>query len=299
MTQVTSLHKAGATARLLPHAGGRVSALRLMTAQGRLIDVLYPYPEDFFDPVHWAKGGIYPLVPYSNRIANAQLTVDGQAASLKPHPDALPHTLHGNAHAQAWQLEQTAPDVAVMTLESPPSAAWPWAYQASQRFELTASQLSITLSLTNVSANPMPAGLGLHPYFLHEPGALLKHNAAAYWPADGDFLPDLPRPLMAAERYEPARCLPPGTLTDYFSDWNGQAGLDLPCGAHLSIACDLVFGHLVVHRPPTDAYLCVEPVSHVANGFNLAARGVAETGTRFLEPGETLQGQIRFSLAHA
>ena len=143
MTQVTSLQKAGATARLLPHAGGRVSGLRLMTAQGRLVDVLYPYPEDFFDPVRWAKGGIYPLVPYSNRIANAQLAVDGQAESLKPHPAALPHTLHGNAHAQAWQLAQTAPDVAVMTLESPPSAAWPWAYQASQRFELTASQLSI------------------------------------------------------------------------------------------------------------------------------------------------------------
>ena len=75
--------------------------------------------------------------------------------------------------------------------------------------------------------------------------------------------------------------------------------LDLPDGAHLSITCDPVFGHLVVHRPPSGAYLCVEPVSHVANGFNLAARGVAETGTRFLEPGETLQGQIRFSLDQA
>ena len=145
----------------------------------------------------------------------------------------------------------------------------------------------------------MPAGLGLHPYFLHEPQALLQHNAAVYWPADGDFLPDLPRPLLAAERYESARCLPPGTLTDYFSGWNGRARMDLPDGAHLSITCDPVFGHLVVHRPPSGAYLCVEPVSHVANGFNLAARGVAETGTRFLEPGETLQGQIRFSLDQA
>ena len=69
-------------------AGGRISALRLARPKGRAVDILHPYPEDFFDPVRWAKGGLYPLMPYSNRIANATLQVNGATVVLKAHPNA-------------------------------------------------------------------------------------------------------------------------------------------------------------------------------------------------------------------
>ncbi len=52
-----------------------------------------------------------------------------------------------------------------------------------------------------------------------------------------------------------------------------------------------VWQHLVVYRPDNLAYLCLEPVSHVADGFNQAARGVQDTGTRWLAPGESLSGR--------
>lgn len=58
-------------------------------------------------------------------------------------------------------------------------------------------------------------------------------------------------------------------------------------------------GHLVVHRPESLAYLCLEPVSHVADGFNLAARGVPDTGTRWLAPGDSPAGGMRFALQKA
>ena len=87
MMQAISLDAGGASARLLALAGGRVVSLRLMPPHGVAVDVLHPYPEDFFDPVHWAKSGIYSLMPYSNRIENAQLLVDGEPVSLQPHPD--------------------------------------------------------------------------------------------------------------------------------------------------------------------------------------------------------------------
>ena len=49
--------------------------------------------------------------------------------------------------------------------------------------------------------------------------------------------------------------------------------------------------HLVAYVPRGAPYLCVEPVSHVANGFNLAAAGVEDTGTHVLEPGATLDAR--------
>src|SRR5258708_5972246 len=51
---------------------------------------------------------------------------------------------------------------------------------------------------------------------------------------------------------------------------------------------------LVIYTPKDRDFFCVEPVSHASGGFALAAAGVADTGTRLLEPGETLAASMRF-----
>jgi aldose 1-epimerase len=301
MNQVVQLHSGNASARLVPAAGGRVSALRLARPDGITVDVLYPYPEDFFDPIRWAKGGIYPLMPYSNRIANAVVQVQGEAIGLRPHPDAAPHSLHGNAHALAWQLVESDADSAVMALDSPACAAWPWHYTGSMHIELSPNQLLVQIDLRNADTRVMPGGLGLHPYFLHEPHARVAYGASARWSTTPEFLAQATRPPRADEAYASARPLPDGGLTDYLGGWDGIASVDLPASAagarsRLTIQADPLFSHLVVHRPDNMAYLCLEPVSHVADAFNLAARGVADTGARLLAPGQNLGGTIRFQL---
>jgi len=304
MNTIVELRSGDASARLVPAAGGRISALRLCRPDGYAVEVLHPYPEDFFDPLRWAKGGIYPLIPYSNRIANAQLQVDGQTIAIAPHPDSLPHSLHGNAHAQAWLIERSDASSATMSLDSPASAAWPWDYTAQITLQLSPGALHITMTLRNADTRAMPAGIGLHPYFRHEPTAQIGYHATTAWPANSEFLPGQPRPPHPDELYAPERALPPGGLTDYVGGWDGVATVDLPGdqtagasgAARLHIRADGTFAHLVVHRPDNLAYLCLEPVSHVANGFNLAANGVADTGTRRLAPGETLTGSINLSL---
>lgn len=280
-----------------------MSALRLVDGVRGAVDVLYPYPEDVFDPIHWAKGGIYPLIPYSNRIDNARLSVGGGVLRLRVHPDAAPHTLHGNAQAQAWVAEPVGPsdaNTAVLRLNSPASDAWPWQYEAAQHFKLEESSLTITLTLTNRDGRAMPAGIGLHPYFRHHTEAAVGYTASEIWPTDAVFLPlGSARPLQISERADPPRRLAGGTMTDYLGGWNGRGSVELPStppGAVLAIEADPVFGHLVVHRPDSLAYLCLEPVTHVANGFNLAAQGVLGTGTRVLLPGESLTGSLSFKM---
>ena len=55
--------------------------------------------------------------------------------------------------------------------------------------------------------------------------------------------------------------------------------------------------NLVLHVPVGAPYACIEPVTHVADAFNLAAAGVEGTGARVLQPGETLAGLVRLGLA--
>lgn len=300
MNDVVQLQAGQACARLVPAAGGRVSALRLEPGGGgAAVDVLHPYPEDFFDPLRWAKGGIYPLLPYSNRIAQASVMVDGAVVALAPHPDALPHTLHGNAHALPWRLETQDAASAVMVLDAPASAAWPWHYRARMELQLSPSVLSVSMSMRNNDQGVMPAGLGLHPYFRHLPGARVGYRASTFWPPTAEFLAVSSRAPRPDEIHMPARPLRVSGLTDYLGGWDGQAMVELPGGERLDIQADPVFGHLVVHRPDSMAYLCLEPVSHVADGFNLAARGVADTGTRWLASGESLAGSMRLCLRSA
>jgi aldose 1-epimerase len=53
---------------------------------------------------------------------------------------------------------------------------------------------------------------------------------------------------------------------------------------------------LVLHAPAGTPYACLEPVSHAADAFNLAANGIAGAGARRLAPGEILAGRVRIAL---
>jgi len=291
------LRVGAARALLRPQAGARVCSLTLVHPDGHAVPVLYPYTDAGVDPLKWAKGGIYPLVPYSNRIAHGQLHTANGTVALPPHPNAQPHTLHGHAHGLPWAVVSHDDTSAHLRLNSPACAAWPWHLQTDMYLRLSAHALQLDLSLTHLGAGDMPAGIGFHPYFLHHENARLRYHAGRRWSTDLDCLALGSEPLPQPEAYDAPKPLPPGTLTDYLSEWDGALELELPQGEVLGLQTDPVLSHLVVHRPPQPIYLCLEPVSHVADGFNLAARGVPGTGTVQLAAGDMLRGQMSLSLS--
>lgn len=297
MTRIIELTAGAARARLAPELGGRVTALRL-GADGR--DVLFPFPEDTAPDalLHWPKGGIYPLLPYGNRIRGARLRLPGREVALRAHPDAAPHTLHGHGHRRAWTVADARTDAALLTLDHPGDDEWPWAFGAEQEVVLREDSLRIGLRLRNASHEAMPAGIGVHPYLLHRPGDRLRFAAGRDWPTDADMcgLPPVPcAPRCATPRYAKPGPLPPGGITWYRSAWDGKCEAEHPAGV-VALAAAPAFGHLVVHRPEGGAYLCLEPTSHAADGFNLAEDGVAGTGRVLLGPGEVLAGDVTFTL---
>jgi aldose 1-epimerase len=141
----------------------------------------------------------------------------------------------------------------------------------------------------------MPAGLGIHPYFVRTPGVTLRARLDRVWLMDERQIPTGPAALPAAWDFARAPRLAELTMDHCFGGWDGRAELHWPeTGVTLEIEAEPLFGHLVIYVPPGRDIFCVEPVSHVNDGFNLAERGVADTGVRILAPGETLRGRVGF-----
>jgi len=116
-------------------------------------------------PGHVLETGSFPLVPYVNRIRGGQFSFRGQTIRLAPNMAGDPSPLHGQGWLNPWRVVSAAQDEAVLEYEHV-AGEWPWAYVAQQRFKLDKSSLEIALSCRNLSAKPMPCGLGQHPYFL-------------------------------------------------------------------------------------------------------------------------------------
>jgi aldose 1-epimerase len=277
--------KAGALcAELAPEHGGRLTRL-VDDRSGAQVDIVPPLGPWEAPPRSWPKQGAYPLFPYSNRVTGAALRFGGHVIPLREHPAAPGFALHGPAHLRAWRVVAQEPSRAVLAIDYAPDADWPWPFRAEQEFALASDALRICLSLRNDAGKPAPAGIGWHPYLSCGDGSVIRHDAARLWPCDADFTATGASLLLDGASGDNA----------YLSEWT-TASLIHPDGSGIHITADAAFGHLILHRPLGAGYACIEPVSHVADGFNLAAAGVAGTGTVVLAPGETLAGIVTLNI---
>lgn len=265
------------TAELRPDLGGAITALR---QGGR--NVLRPTHEGATDPLETA---CFPLTPYANRIAGGRFVFDGREVRLPVLDRFAPHALHGDGWLKRWTTVETQVGRAVLELDGGSDANWPWAYRARQTVSLSAEGLRVELSLTNASDTPMPAGLGLHPYFPRPKGARLTATTTGVWTGE-DIVPDrLTAPAEVADWLgqvvdEAAR----GRLIDNAYDgWTGRAVLaDADGETRVAASTD----RLHVYAPEGEAFCCLEPVTHRPDVFNQAAPG--DGGFLVLAPGESL-----------
>ena len=78
--------------------------------------------------------------------------------------------------SRAWLIEHEAGE-------------WPWTYEARQHFALDEAGLTVALSCFNTSTEPMPCGLGQHPYFPCGPETRIDTQVACAWEIDEAVLP--------------------------------------------------------------------------------------------------------------
>ncbi|PPC78885.1 hypothetical protein C4K68_03345 [Pokkaliibacter plantistimulans] len=294
--QPTVLANAVWTLHLLPEWGGRIAALQ---AEG--LDILTPIRSHHFDPLDWPRAGAYPLFPYSNRLRQARLQFQDQHYHLPAHPAALPHTLHGIGHTLPWHITAQADDSLTLTCDYQ-GEHWPWRFRAEQCFTLQGNTLLMTLSLRNQDSSPMPGGLGLHPYFQRHPGMVARFHAERDWQLQDDYLttgsyrPGGDMRIDVPLDDEPASAT---ALAHYLSEWDGLLQLDYApqvsqqgSRRQLQLEASSTLSHFVAFAPADAPYLCLEPVSHLADAFNFPPSRWPETGTQVLQPGESLTASL-------
>lgn len=296
MTTILELRSGRSRVRVAPALGGRITSATLAHGDAPPVAILQPYPETALDLLPWAKGGIYPLVPYSGRIRDAKLMHEGRLVQLAPHPGGEPHTLHGISHQRDWDVLHASDNTAEIHYRHAPDAHWPWPFESGLRVTVEANALRIDVSLANTGNGTMPGGIGLHPFVSSLPGDELLYEANPPWPYDKDFLAGEPPLGRPSKQTVTASEFAAGEVTRFHGGLVGDLLLRRRGGPGLRFMVGDSFRHVVIHRPAGSSYVCIEPVSHVADGFNLSARGVAGAGTCILGPGEKMKGQLEIRL---
>jgi aldose 1-epimerase len=244
----------------------------------------------------------YPLVPFSNRIADATLHWKGETYRLPRYLPGQPHAIHGNGWRHAWKVVDQSPAAATVELvhsaTGPSADEWPFAYRARQKFELAANDLSMTLVIVNAGEMPFPFGLGWHPFFPRNASTVLGFGAACVWQTDPTLLPARLDRVPPAWDFSVPRAVEATALDNCFAGWRAPATLRWPDRAlAATVSADEPCSHLVVFIPPGRDYLAIEPVTHMTDAFNRAAAGERDTGTRVLAPGERFSCTMRISVS--
>jgi len=245
---------------------------------------------DLLRPAATASGkdnSCYPLVPFSNRIANGRVSFDGTTIELAPNWPDVRHPMHGDGWARPWRVTGGDQRSAELVYEHDGKQGWPFRYCARQTFRLDEKSLNVEMSLENLEARPVPGGMGLHPFFVRDPDSELTFKAEAVWLGDAEVLPT--ERVAVPERWDFARSrrVDDVDLDNCFIDWEGAASITWPSRRlRLDLSATEPFRHLVVFLPPGRNFFCVEPVSH-ANGAIASTRIAA---------GATLSGEINFTI---
>lgn len=280
-----------AEAEVAPADGGCLTAFRWHAGDG-VVDWLRPAPSG--PGVVPSDSACFPLVPYSNRIRDGRFTFQGRAYRLAANFAPSPHSIHGHGWKLPWQVG-TRKKSEVSLHYRHDGSEWPVPYLAEQHFSLAKGTLTVEIAVTNEGETPMPAGLGLHPYFPRTPDCRLTAPVGNMWATDGEVMPtELVLPPADAD---PAAGLLPewSPLDNCFTGFGGEAVIDWPdYSASLTLACDPALAFLVIYTPPGKDFFCVEPVSHCTDAANLAAAGQENTGLRVLAPGERFAASVRF-----
>jgi aldose 1-epimerase len=236
----------------------------------------------------------FPLVPFVNRIRGGQFAFRGREIRLAPNMANDTSPLHGQGWLNAWQVDEQSETRAVLGFRHP-AGEWPWAYEAHQEFALDGGGLSVRLTCRNADSEPMPCGLGQHPYFPCGPETRLDTQVSDVWTIDEHVLPV--EKVPAEGRFDLRDRLVCGQDLDHgFGGWDGTATMsdpDWPYDVRLSSPNAHFFQ---LYSPAAGGIFVAEPVTHANAALNAPEDAWPELGMRVLEPGEAMGLDMRIEV---
>jgi aldose 1-epimerase len=139
---------------VLPRLGAR---LHRLVAFGH--DLLWTPDElDAYGDEPFAWGG-YLMAPWCNRADPATVQLGARRATFTPNfVDGT--AIHGLVHDRPFERDGEAS----WRIEVGPGG-WPWRHQVRVDYEVVDRTLQVRLTVRNDDTDPMPAGIGFHPWF--------------------------------------------------------------------------------------------------------------------------------------
>ncbi|HEX8232333.1 MAG TPA: aldose 1-epimerase [Caulobacteraceae bacterium] len=273
---------------LAPRVGGSVARFGI-ERDAKVEPLLRPAPDGLDDVL---DAGCFPLVPYSNRVRDGRFQFRGREVRLPPNMAGQRHPLHGDGWRRAWEVTERGPASAELLYRHEP-ADWPWAYEARQRFALDEDGLTVTLSCRNLSGEPMPCGLGQHPYFPCTGETVLDADAGWVWTIDEEVMP-LER-IPAEGRFGLGqRRICAQDLDNGFEDWAGTANIKWPERKLALTISSPQATRFQVYSPPEGGFFVAEPVTNANAALNRPEAEWEAAGLAILRPGEAASMTARF-----
>jgi len=277
-----------------PHFGARMVRFRHDKR-----DVLRATPvEVIAKPVVYGFAG-FPLMPYSGPLFGAGFSFAGEDHVLARNVREEPSATHGDSWITPFHVVDQSDSALTLEMEHVPSpGTFPFRYLGHIRYALGEEGLSIRLRVTSRGHRPMPAGLGIHPYFPKHKGTRLKFDCIGVWPPDGPEVVAVGcGPLSEGFDFSAGQDITDVVIDRLFEGWDGRAEVIAADGFRTIIEADGALDKLQVYSAWHYPYVCVEPVSNTNDGYNRMAAGVPSHGIRILEPNRSIEGTVRISVA--
>ncbi len=238
--------------------------------------------------------GSFPLVPYVNRIRGGCFTFRGREVRLQPNMPGDPSPLHGQGWLSAWEIGSASETEAVLCFKHE-NGEWPWAYDAEQHFLLDERGLLVALTCRNVSAEPMPCGLGQHPYFNCGPETQIATAVTDVWTIDEQVLPV--EKVPATGRFDLSGRPVCGQALDHgFGGWEGRARLTDPSWPFALEMSSPDARFFQLYSPASGGIFVAEPVTHANAALNAPEEEWDELGMEVLRPGDTMRLDMRLDV---
>jgi aldose 1-epimerase len=267
---------------LLPEVGARLHRLRVFGHD--LLRTPDDVTEHARDPLQW---GAYVMAPWCNRIAAVPTVVAGQLVAVASNfQDGS--AIHGQVYDSVWREREDG----ALTVRSG-GDGWPWRYECALRVTITDAVLAIEQELTNLSESPMPAGIGLHPWFRRPLD--VQVNARQVLPSNIDPLAKL-EPVSGALDLRRMRPMPDDLDAAWLGPNDPEVELRWPdLGVKASLRARSEAGVWIVAASPRGTQaVAVEPQTHAPHGLHRFLRG-EPGGLHLLAPDATLRLTIELA----
>jgi aldose 1-epimerase len=286
-----TLSSGALTLVLAPAIGGSIARFEYASPSGLQIPVLCGVEGNSQSVL---DHGSFPLVPYCNRVRGGSFSFRGREVRIANNMAGDASPLHGDGWLAAWEVVRLEPAEAELRYRHQ-AGEWPWAYEAGQHFALDPGGLTLALSCTNRAAEPMPCGLGHHPYFHCTAETTLDTGVESAWTIDEKVLPI--EKVPAQGRYDLRNRRVCGQdLDNGFGGWSGRARIEDPALPFRIEMSSQEARFFQLYSPAAGAMFVAEPVSHANAALNAPEAEWEGLGLRVLEPGETMTVTMRLDI---